>query len=519
MDTIDAPFLREIAPYVFTHGELESVIRELVPVLSRRMELSGICVYRFFFLKREMEKLVEYTPDGENLLDKRVIVPSEGMEHILQETRKRFWSASPKEIEHYNSIQYAFFGVKLFELLYGEAVSSIHVPLVHGRKGVTYLTVYSRKRKGLYTTQDVTCCLQLRKPLVFAFEEVLETGTDIRAEGQKRSAPVLEEGMIWCPSLSAQMQKVREDIIAAAAVDSSILILGETGVGKELVANLIHQYSRRRGRPWVKVNCGGIQETLIDSELFGYQKGAFTGAQSGQPGCFELADGGSLFLDEIGELPLSVQARLLRVLQFKEVKRLGGTSTLRLNLRIICATHCDLPSMVTERTFREDLWFRLNVFSIHVPPLREHAEDIPQLASFFIRKKGREMGFSNLPQLSAATLALLSGYPWPGNIRELENCIERALIRNGGRNPELVLELPSGKPSFSRSSSALLQSSTESQSATNLFMSLEECNRQHIRRVLEYTGGRISGPNGAAALLEINPSTLRTRMRKLGLLK
>lgn len=516
MDSIDASFFKEIAPYIFNHRDLESVIRELVPILARRMDVSGICIYRFFFLKREMEKLVEWTPDGEGLLDKSIVVSTQGMEHILHETQKRFRSASPKEIEHYNSIQYAFFGAKLFEVLYGESVSSIHVPLVHGRKGVTYLTIYSRKGKELYTSRDVTCCLQLRKPLLFAFEEVLETGTDIGAEEQRKTAQVFQEGMIWCPSLSARMQKVREDIIAAAAVDSSILIMGETGVGKELVANLIHQYSRRRGHPWIKVNCGGIQDTLIDSELFGYQKGAFTGAQNGQPGCFELADGGSLFLDEIGELPLGVQARLLRVLQFKEVKRLGGTSTLKLNLRIICATHCDLPSMVAEKTFREDLWFRLNVFPIHVPPLREHAEDIPQLASFFIRKKSREMGFSTLPQLSAATLARLGGYSWPGNIRELENCIERALILNGGKSSELVLEVPSGKPSFSGAS--LAQPLKEAQSASHVFMTLDECVRQHICRVLEYTGGRISGPSGAAALLEINPSTLRTRMRKLGLL-
>jgi transcriptional regulator with GAF, ATPase, and Fis domain len=291
-----------------------------------------------------------------------------------------------------------------------------------------------------------------------------------------------------------------------AALDSPVLLLGETGVGKDVIANAIHYSSPRSDGPFVSVNCGAIPDTLIDSELFGHEKGAFTGALSQKRGRFERADKGTIFLDEIGELPLPAQVRLLKVLQSREIERVGGVKTISLNIRIIAATNRDLEGMVRSHKFREDVWFRLNVFPIRIPPLRERRSDIPALVQHAITLKSKELKLPAIPTLSPGAIDTLMEYHWPGNVRELQNVLERALILN-----------PSGPLSFEHLRSPGTADVPEMPSDAGETSRLDEVVSRHIRQVLARTGGRVHGKGGAADLLGINPSTLRNRMNKLGI--
>ena len=301
------------------------------------------------------------------------------------------------------------------------------------------------------------------------------------------------------------LKEVMEMVREVAPLDSPVLLQGETGVGKEIIANAIHGLSRRKNGPFIQVNCGAIPETLIDSELFGHEKGAFTGAISQKRGCFERADGGTIFLDEVGELPFQAQVRMLRVLQDKNIHRVGGTSQIRVDIRIIAATHQNLHDMVKRRLFRDDLWFRLNVFPILIPPLRDRKEDIPALVDHFVEIKSKELQMPLLPKLAPGAMAPLMGYAWPGNVRELENVIERALILSKGR--PLTFD------------SIVWPNDNEDQGKLTTrkddFSSLDDAVSKHIQQALEMTKGKIHGSAGAAQLLGINPSTLRHRMRKL----
>ncbi|MDL2259769.1 sigma-54-dependent Fis family transcriptional regulator [Deltaproteobacteria bacterium OttesenSCG-928-K17] len=304
---------------------------------------------------------------------------------------------------------------------------------------------------------------------------------------------------------------VMNQVNQVAAVNNTVLIQGETGVGKEVIANAIHQRSGRRAGPFIKVNCGAISETLIDSELFGYEKGAFTGATSQRRGRFERANGGTIFLDEVGELSLNAQVRLLRVLATHEIERVGGNKVIPVDIRVITATHRDLSRMVAEGRFREDLWFRLNVFPIMVPPLRERRGDIPALVRHFMLAKSRELGISP-PALAPGGLTRLMAYDWPGNVRELENVVERELIRSPYKHmtfesleaPPLVAAPPRPAPE-----------PVEAEGPESI-LPLDEAMKKHILKALKKTKGRISGEDGAAELLKIHPNTLRSRMEKFG---
>ncbi len=292
-----------------------------------------------------------------------------------------------------------------------------------------------------------------------------------------------------------------------ASLNSPVLLLGETGVGKEVIASSIHNASDRSEGPFIKVNCGAIPETLIDSELFGHEKGAFTGAVSRMRGRFERADGGTVFLDEIGELPLQAQVRLLRVIQERIFERVGGSESLKVDIRIIAATHRDLLKMVDQGTFREDLYYRLNVFPIHIPPLRHRKSDIVELTNYFIHKKAAELGRHKVPALAPGADEKLVFYHWPGNVRELENAVERALITSRGA----YLDFPD------LSVPAQTQPIVESGGTAVKSLKLDEAMYRHIKDVMDMTGGRVEGPGGTAELLGLNPGTLRHRMRKLGL--
>lgn len=302
------------------------------------------------------------------------------------------------------------------------------------------------------------------------------------------------------------LREVMEEVRSVAPLLSPVLLVGETGTGKEIIANAIHELSARSHGPLIKVNCGAIPETLVDSELFGHEKGAFTGAIVQKLGRFERANGGTIFLDEISELPSPVQVRLLRVLQDKEIERIGGKKTIKVDVRIISATNRDLESLVRKGQFREDLYFRLNVFPIVVPPLRQRKNDIPLLVHHFIQKKAHEMVLPDIPTTAPGEIDRLMQYDWPGNVRELENAVERAIILS--KNKYLTFGRIIGLETPSNRYRPVDEPET---------LRLAEAEARHIEAVLNKVGRRVSGKGGAADLLGINPNTLRHRMRKLGI--
>jgi len=322
------------------------------------------------------------------------------------------------------------------------------------------------------------------------------------------------------------LRHVMERAELVAQSDVPVLILGETGTGKEVVSRAIHTRSSRADGPFIRVNCGAIPPELIDSQLFGHEKGSFTGASAQHQGWFERADRGTLFLDEIGELPLPAQVRLLRVLQDHQIERVGGRSPIHVDVRIVAATHRDLAAMAKERTFREDLWYRINVFPILLPTLRERLEDIPALVRHFVERAATRFG---LPPVSPtdADLGLLADYHWPGNIRELGAVIDRAVILGGGRQLDVSTALGLGRqpPPVPAADATMYEVIPEtlpldrvpSQPPGRDIMPLAAAMKQHVERALAATRGRVEGRGGAAALLQINPHTLRARMRKLGI--
>ncbi|MBI4832514.1 MAG: sigma 54-interacting transcriptional regulator, partial [Candidatus Lindowbacteria bacterium] len=302
------------------------------------------------------------------------------------------------------------------------------------------------------------------------------------------------------------LRGVMELVRQVAALDSPVLLLGETGTGKELIASTIHSLSFRRTGPFVSVNCGAIPVTLIDSELFGHERGAFTGAISRRRGYFERAHEGTVFLDEVGELVPEAQVRLLRVLQAKEIERVGGAELVKVDIRVIAATNRDLEIMLAHGQFREDLFFRLNIFPIVVPPLRERVMDIPALTQHFILKKSRELKLAGIPALTPTAIEHLMAYQWPGNVRELENAVERALILSKGEPLTFEsLQIPKRRPDPYADGDGERE-----------LMKLDAIMARYIRKALTVAGGKVEGGGGAAELLGINPRTLRNRMKKLG---
>jgi hydrogenase-4 transcriptional activator len=309
------------------------------------------------------------------------------------------------------------------------------------------------------------------------------------------------------------LRQVMQQVERVAGSDVPVLILGETGSGKEVVARAIHVRSQRASGPFLRVNCGAIPAELIDSELFGHERGSFTGAVSLRTGWFERADGGTLFLDECGELPLAAQVRLLRILQDGTFQRVGGEKQLHVHVRIVAATHRDLRAMVAEGRFREDLWYRLAVFPVQLPALRARPEDIPPLAAHFALRAARRLGAPPLTP-SRADIDLLVAYSWPGNVRELAAVIERAAILGDGRRLDVAQALGASLPAPHLLAPAPVRGAVEER---EVFATLDEAMRAHVVAALGRTRGRIEGRDGAAALLDINPHTLRARMRKLGI--
>jgi formate hydrogenlyase transcriptional activator len=367
----------------------------------------------------------------------------------------------------------------------------------------------ARLRKDSFTDQDVDFLLQIAGQVAIAIDNALAyrkiselsdklEQEKLYLEDEIRSELNFEEIV----GNSAVLRRALRRVEAVGPTDSTVLIYGETGSGKELIARAVHKLSQRSSHAFVKLNCAAIPTGLLESELFGHEKGAFTGAIAQRIGRFELASTGAIFLDEVGEIPLELQPKLLRVLQEREFERLGSSRTLHTNARLIAATNRDLNAMVDSQMFRSDLFYRLNVFPIYVPPLRERTEDIPFLVRHFAQHFARLMK-KRIDTISSETMNALVRYPWPGNIRELQNVIERAVILSSGK--ELKVPIADLKPRL-----------VENNGSTGM-MTLQEMERRHILHVLERSNWVFSGPNGAAARLGMKRPTLQFRMRKLGI--
>ncbi len=395
-----------------------------------------------------------------------------------------------------------------------EENSGLLMPLWSGEEMLGWLTLYAWGA-GRFDSGHVDLLATVAEPFVIALanalahEKLLKYRDDLIDDNRFLSRELFTQGGGEIVGAGQGLRHVMEMVRQVAPLNNTVLLLGETGTGKELIANAIHSGSPRRDGPLIKVNCGAIPEQLIDSELFGHEKGAFTGAVSERRGRFERADGGTIFLDEIGELPLQAQVRLLRVLQNHEVERVGGSRPFPVDIRVVVATHRNLERMIAENRFREDLWFRLNVFPLFIPPLRQRREDIPGLTRHFINRKCRELGIPTPPDIAPGALVRLIEYGWPGNVRELENLVERELIlhRGGPLQFDVLVSAPRREAVSSR----------VPVEAGEADLSLDRAVSRHLRRVLELTNGRIHGTGGAAELLGVKPSTLRWRLDRLGI--
>lgn len=383
---------------------------------------------------------------------------------------------------------------------------SAYIP-VAGHKGFT-MSFYSRKSVN-YTHRHLMLMKRMEKTLSQAINGILHTQSgamvvqQVSMPPQSREVKCMEKSVFdGIIGSSILLKTALEHLSLVAPMQTTVLILGESGTGKERFARLVHGLSARKNKPLVTVNCAALPTHLIESELFGHEKGAFTGAIDRRIGKFEQATGGTIFLDEVGELPLELQAKLLRVLQEKEIERLGGRETLKVDVRVVAATNCNLEKQVADGRFRLDLYYRLNIFPITLPSLRERKEDLPQLANYFVKKFGERAG---KPEMSISEQALhsLNGYHWPGNARELEHLIERSVLLNRGTTIEQITMINrqgGGNPA-----------------EDNRIKTIDDNEREHILLILKKCNGRISGPGGAAELLAVPSTTLNSKMKRLGI--
>jgi formate hydrogenlyase transcriptional activator len=391
-----------------------------------------------------------------------------------------------------------------FALAAGGVLAYTSIPAFVG-SDLVGLAVFSRRHATAFTSDETRFLTEITRPIavgiarVLAQEEVARVRDHVQSENREpevRLGHVPFFGGIVGTSLA--LRRTLEAIEQVAPTDATVLITGETGTGKELLARAVHERSRRAAKPFVEINCAAIPETLLASELFGHERGAFTGAQDRRRGRFEQADGGTLFLDEIGELSAEMQVLLLRVLQTREFQRLGGSTPIRVDVRVVAATNRDLSEAVSAGRFRSDLFYRLNVFPVRVPALRERPEDIAILTAHFAAKYASQFG-RTVSRVDRRTLALLEAYDWPGNIRELENLVARAVIVTDSE----VLRLPR----------QMIPGAT---AVENIDTRLQDDERQAIETALRISRGRVAGPEGAAKRLGLAPSTLESRLQRLG---
>ena len=400
--------------------------------------------------------------------------------------------------------------LRLFPELRSQSALSLRLDIGREEVGALLLSADGLDR---YSNSDAGLIRTVREPFAIAminarrYRELVQM-KDLLAEDNRALHSDIKRALgLEVIGADGGLREVMELVREVAMSSSPKMILGETGTGKEVVAHAIHKASPRAHGPMISMQCGAVPESLLDSELFGHEKGAFTGAVERKRGRFERAQGGTLFLDEIGELSPGAQVKLLRVLQEKCFERVGGTETIKCDVQVIAATHRDLGQMVRENTFREDLWYRLNVLPISIPPLRLRREDIPALLRYFLERKTQEMNLLRTPRIAAKDLERLKAYGWPGNVRELQNIVERALILSHGdalKFPGLDIDQP------------VIDTDGSEQRAGRI-LTMDQVIANHIRAVLEQVDWQVAGDGGAAELLQMNPSTLRFRMKKLGI--
>lgn len=387
--------------------------------------------------------------------------------------------------------------------------SMLRIPIFQSATSVFLMCLWS-KEINAFGPDDLAGIRQLLSPLA---EELKINLSGIDLDERKAQKPEEESGrekITQCPGL----HDVKAQIEAVADVDTTVLVLGETGAGKEAVADMIHELSQRKDGPFIKVNCGAIPPSLVDSELFGHEKGSFTGAQSTRAGYFEMADGGTIFLDEIGEMPKSAQVRLLRVLSDGMIRRVGGSKSFPVNVRVIAATQENLMDKLETGRFRRDLWYRLSAYPIIVPPLRKRLSDIPVLLNYIIMKKSKKLGLAFVPEADEGELNALCRYEWPGNVRELENVVERALLTSRAqRKKTLHFDL---MPWTARPQSPKTQSAEQLPKPERTdWPSLREHEDAYIADVVQHCNGKLSGAGGATDILKIQYNTLKSRMKKM----
>ncbi len=498
------------------HGGIDEAVAKIAPLLARRLPLDLVLVRRIDANRSSIETIAAAACRA------GVVPPAPRTELDASHLESLLTWAHEAKVVHRRARSLAERVPGLVpEDLDGDVIAA---PLV-GDDGAVGVLVIAANAPRRFDAEHVAVVQALLDP----FTALLENDCRLRALSTQQAATEADR-----TSLLSRLgrQDLQETIVGAdagfrpameranlvAPSDLPVLILGETGSGKEVVARAIHMRSRRAGGPFLRVNCGAIPTGLLDSELFGHERGSFTGAAVQRKGWFERADGGTLFLDEVGELPQQAQVRLLRILQDGSFERVGGQRPLHVDVRIVAATHRDLQAMVADGRFREDLWYRMAVFMIQLPPLRERPEDIPALATHFALRAAKRFGTpTRIP--SPEDMELLVDYAWPGNIRELTAVIERAVILGDGRTLEIATALGASAPvALSAPHRASAAERHADPSATvEAFPTLDIAMRRHIEAALERTRGRIEGRRGTAALLGINPHTLRARMRKLGI--
>lgn len=501
--------LLEINNAVVTHLDLKELVKRVSASLRDIMphDAAGIALY-----EPEHKHLREYTNVNYGELDafhEGDVIPLEGTP-----AGEVFVTGRPMLIRRPNPAKYTADRYSRSPTEGSPKSACLALLASHGRNlGIAGV---SSTREDWFTERDLELFSQIASQLALAVENALQYG-EIESLKNKLVSEKLyleeeiktEYNFAEIVGRSDALKKVLRQVETVAPTDSCVLLCGETGTGKELIARAIHSLSARRERTLVKLNCAAIPTGLLESELFGHEKGAFTGAIAQRIGRFELAHKGTLLLDEVGEIPLELQPKLLRVLQEHEFERLGSSRTIKTDVRLVAATNCDLPRMVAEKKFRSDLFYRLNVFPIIIPPLRERADDIPLLTGYFTQKHSLRMN-KRIETISKETVDALARYPWPGNVRELENFIERAVILTNGPELQVPLAELSAPADFAPAAAA--------SSATPLkLLSLEDVERAHIEEVLRETRGAIAGRGGAAEILGLPASTLRSRMKKLGL--
>jgi formate hydrogenlyase transcriptional activator len=484
---------------IVSNLELKQLIQAISPSMRRVMQIDAVALVLPSPDNGDLEVHALDFPDSKGLIRPGITVPLDGQVGSVFRTGKPWVGDIGEEKPQFLGYRAALReGFRALCLL----------PLVRCNRILGVLSV-ARLREDSFTDRDVEFLLQIAGQVAIAIDNALAyrriselsdklAQENLYLEDEIRSELNFEEIV----GNSAVLRRALRQVEAVAPTDSTVLIHGETGSGKELIARAVHKLSRRSPHPFVKLNCAAIPTGLLESELFGHEKGAFTGAIAQRIGRFELASRGTMFLDEVGEIPLELQPKLLRVLQEREFERLGSSRTLRTDARVIAATNRDLSTMVDGQRFRSDLYYRLNVFPVYVPPLRERTEDIPFLVRHFAQHFARLMK-KQIDTISSDTMNALTRYPWPGNIRELQNVIERAVILSPGK--ELKVPSTDLKPRLAENGSA------------NDSLTLEEMERRHILAVLDQTNWVFSGPSGAAARLGIKRPTLQFRMRKLGI--